>query len=65
MNASFFEDLVLFASPILPFSITCPHSNAMKSVVSQLVVSNSVIPWIAAHRAPLSTGFSRREYWGV
>ena len=23
----------------------------------------SVIPWIAAHQAPLSMGFSRQEYW--
>ena len=23
-----------------------------------------VIPWTVAHQAPLSMGFSRREYWG-
>ena len=27
------------------------------------VVSNSAIPWTVAHRAPLSMGFSRQEYW--
>ena len=27
------------------------------------VVSNSAIPWTAAHQAPLSMGFSRQEYW--
>ena len=24
---------------------------------------NSVTPWIIAHQAPLSIGFSRQEYW--
>ena len=67
MNVSFLVDLVPFASPILPFSITCPHSSKRyeKCNVSYLVMSNSVIPWIVAHRAPLSMGFSRQEYWGV
>ena len=27
------------------------------------VVSDSEIPWIVAHQAPLSTGFPRQEYW--
>ena len=27
------------------------------------VVSDSVTPWTVAHQAPLSTGFSRQEYW--
>ena len=27
------------------------------------VVSDSVTPWTVAHQAPLSMGFSRREYW--
>ena len=27
------------------------------------MVSDSVIPWIVAHQAPLSLGFSRQEYW--
>ena len=27
------------------------------------VVSDSVTPWIAAHQAPQSMGFSRQEYW--
>jgi len=27
-------------------------------------VSNSAIPWTIAFLAPLSTGFSRKEYWG-
>ena len=26
-------------------------------------MSNSATPWIAAHQAPLSMGFSRQEYW--
>ena len=31
--------------------------------VSCSVVSNSATPWTVAHRAPLSMGFSRQEYW--
>ena len=27
------------------------------------VMSDSVTPWTAARQAPLSTGFSRQEYW--
>ena len=27
------------------------------------IVSDSVTPWTGAHQAPLSTGFSRQEYW--
>ena len=27
------------------------------------VVSNSVTPWTVAHQAPLSMGFTRKEYW--
>ena len=26
-------------------------------------MSDSVIPWIVGHQAPLSMGFSRQEYW--
>ena len=32
-------------------------------MVSRSVMSNSVTPWTAARQAPLSTGFSRQEYW--
>ena len=31
--------------------------------ISLSVRSNSVILWAVAHRAPLSMGFSRHEYW--
>ena len=31
--------------------------------VSHSVVSNCATPWTVAHQAPLSVGFSRREYW--
>ena len=30
---------------------------------SHSAVSNSETPWIAAHQALLSMGFSRQEYW--
>ena len=28
-----------------------------------VTLSNSAIPWIVAHRPPLSMGFSKQEYW--
>ena len=31
--------------------------------VSRSVMSDSMTPWIIACQAPLSMGFSRREYW--
>ena len=33
------------------------------TVLSHSVMSNSATPWIVAHQAPLSVGFSRQEYW--
>ena len=33
-------------------------------MLSCSVVSNSVTPWTIARQAPLSTEFSRQEYWG-
>ena len=33
------------------------------AVLGHSVVSNSVTLWTVAHQAPLSTGFSRQEYW--
>ena len=35
----------------------------VKCTVSPSVVSNSVTPWTVARQAPLSLGFSRKEYW--
>ena len=32
-------------------------------MLSCSVLSNSVTPWTVAHKAPLSVGFSRQEYW--
>ena len=32
-------------------------------MVSCTVVSDSATPWTVARQAPLSVGFSRREYW--
>ena len=34
-----------------------------KVSVSRSVVSDSVIPGTVARQAPLSTGFSKQEYW--
>ena len=30
--------------------------------ISHSVVSDSATPWVVAHQAPLSTGFSKQEY---
>ena len=35
----------------------------LHSAVSRSVLSVSVTPWTAAHQAPLSMEFSRREHW--
>ena len=32
-------------------------------MLSHSAVSDSETPWIVAHQAPLSMGFSRQEYW--
>ena len=32
-------------------------------VLSHSAVSDSVVPWAVAHKAPLSMEFSRQEYW--
>ena len=37
---------------------THTHSHRSRSVVSDFAT-----PWIVAHQAPLSMGFSRHEYW--
>ena len=34
-----------------------------RSTVSRSVLSDSATGWTATHQAPLSMGFSRREYW--
>ena len=35
----------------------------MVCMLSCSVVSDSVTPWIVAHQAPLSIGFSRQAHW--
>ena len=49
-------------TPFCPFPrIHCP----LLLLFSCKVVSDSfVTPWTIARQAPLSTGFSRQEYWG-
>ena len=40
------------------------YLTSMQSAVHSLsVVSDSEIPWTAAHQAPLSMEFSKQEYW--
>ena len=38
-------------------------NNVLALMFSHSVVSDSAIPWTAAHQAPLSTGFPRQQYW--
>ena len=40
-----------------------PKSLKMCVCVNYSVVSDSVTPWTVACQPPLSTGFSRQEYW--
>ena len=37
--------------------------NVKSKSISHSVMSDSVTPWTLAHQAPLSMGFSGREYW--
>ena len=41
----------------------CGAYNFWSCSFSRSVVFDSVTPWTVAHQAPLSTGFSRQEYW--
>ena len=43
------------------FLMTCDLSEACAQLLSQVWLF--VTPWTVAHRAPLSTGFPRQEYW--
>ena len=40
------------------WQLLCPSLHAL-----MFVGSNSVTPWTVTHQAPLSMGFSKREYW--
>ena len=44
----------------------CKHFEMVKFIVFQLLshVQLFATPWTVAHQAPLSTRFSRQEYWG-
>ena len=53
-NASL-DDRVCYACPLITV-ISVSHS---------LVPDSLWPPWTAAHQAPLSTGFSRQEYWSA
>ena len=48
---------------VIAFSVLSPSVCYMYFCVSSSVVSNSATPWTIAHQTPLSTGFSRQEYW--
>ena len=46
-----------------PWCIHTMERARVPAVLSRSVVSDSATPWIVAHQAPLSMGFSRQEYW--
>ena len=51
-------------SSFLLFSISMTGGFPISLLFSCYVMSDSfVIPWTAAHQAPLSMGFPRQEYW--
>ena len=41
----------------------CVLSFCCNCLVTKLCLDSFVTPWTAAHQTPLSTGFSRQEYW--
>ena len=48
----------------MPTSVTdFAHKESGSGSVSCSVVFDSVTPWIVAHQAPVSMGFSRQECW--
>ena len=47
---------------LLSFTTECLVHACMRSRFSRVRLCET--PWTAAHQAPLSTGFSRQEYWG-
>ena len=72
-NVSFFFSLIMRIFKINIYLFGCTRS-LMWHVGSLVVyvcvcarmhsvVSNSATPWTVARQAPLSTGFSRQEYW--
>ena len=42
---------------LIPLNLLCIHAQSLSSI--QLFVT----PWTAVHKAPLSMGFYRQEYW--
>ena len=47
-----------FPSPVMKYKVSEMHE-----VKSLSTVRLSATPWTAAHQAPPSMGFSRKEYW--
>ena len=48
----------------MPDSLWASYSNgAPVPVLNSSLAYDSVTPWMVARQAPLSTGFSRQEYW--
>ena len=55
-------DTVLGRGAIALESLLCSQWGRC-AVLSRSVVSDCATLWTAAHRVPLSVGFSRQEYW--
>ena len=48
---------------VVVFTFNSFRCVCVRVCVSHSVMPNSIIPWIVAHQAPLSMGFSRQEHW--
>ena len=51
------------SKPCLYFDCSAPDPSTHACMLSCSVMSDSVTPWIVAHQAPMSMGFSKQEYW--
>ena len=66
----YFWTVILTLYLLTAFILNCKPGNLASALLLLLLllshfshVQLCVTPWTAAHQAPLSTGFSRQEYW--
>ena len=64
MNPFPSPDIYLFVLPAFPHKRANLDSDGIRVRQSLSHVWLFVTPWTVAHKAPLSVGFSRQEYWG-
>ena len=60
-SSSWFSAMPEWLKPLGPSWFSAVPMVCVRYIAS--VMSDSATPWIVAHQAPLSLGFSRQEYW--